>query len=66
LRLYRVTTEAGQDAGLEEYYDYIFPDEEEVKPKLKILEMAKKWKQDQKKQQEAASTPIKSEDQMQD
>eukprot|EP00029_Vermamoeba_vermiformis_P008695 TRINITY_DN4141_c0_g1_i1.p1 TRINITY_DN4141_c0_g1~~TRINITY_DN4141_c0_g1_i1.p1 ORF type:complete len:674 (+),score=177.55 TRINITY_DN4141_c0_g1_i1:181-2202(+) len=62
----KVTTEAGQDAGLEEYYDYIFPDEEEVKPKLKILEMAKRWKQDQKKQQEAASVPIKTEDQMQD
>ena len=38
---------AGQDAeenGWEEYFDYIFPDEEKKAPSLKILEMAHKWK----------------------
>ena len=30
--------------GWEEYFDYIFPDEEKKAPSLKILEMAHKWK----------------------
>jgi len=34
----------GTEAGLEEYYDYIFPDEQATAPNLKILEMAHKWK----------------------
>ena len=34
----------GEDAGWEEYFDYIFPDEEKKAPNLKILEMAAKWK----------------------
>ena len=34
----------GEDAGWEEYFDYIFPDEEKKAPSLKILEMAHKWK----------------------
>lgn len=34
----------GTDAGMEEYYDYIFPDEQATAPNLKILEMAHKWK----------------------
>lgn len=42
--------EEGGDAGWEEYYDYVFPDEindqQQVKS-LKILEMAHKWKQEQ-------------------
>lgn len=35
------------DAGWEEYYDYIFPDEVSAQPNLKLLAMAKKWKQTQ-------------------
>lgn len=35
------------DAGWEEYYDYIFPDEEAAQPNLKLLAMAKRWKQQQ-------------------
>ncbi len=31
-------------AGMEEYYDYIFPDEAAAAPNLKILEAAYKWK----------------------
>ena len=34
----------GEDAGWEEYFDFIFPDEEKKAPSLKILEMAHKWK----------------------
>ena len=33
------------DAGWEEYYDYIFPDEEDNQPHFKLLQMAKMWKQ---------------------
>jgi crooked neck len=29
---------------MEEYYDFIFPDEQTAAPNLKILEMAHKWK----------------------
>jgi len=32
------------DAGWEEYYDYIFPDDESAQPNLKLLAMAKMWK----------------------
>ncbi|CAH1790968.1 unnamed protein product [Owenia fusiformis] len=41
----KVQTEDGVDAGWEEYYDYIFPDEESAQPSLKLLAMAKQWKQ---------------------
>jgi len=34
----------GEDAGWEEYFDFIFPDEEKKAPSLKILDMAHKWK----------------------
>jgi len=39
------------DAGWEEYYDYIFPDDQSAQPNLKLLAMAKMWK----KQTEEAS-----------
>lgn len=32
------------DAGWEEYFDYIFPDDESAQPNLKLLEKAKQWK----------------------
>jgi crooked neck len=34
------------DAGWEEYYDYIFPDEAAAQPNLKLLALAKMWKKD--------------------
>lgn len=37
-------SEDGQQVGWEEYYDYVFPDEQTKAPSLKILEMAHKWK----------------------
>ncbi len=35
--------------GYEEYFDYIFPDDDYNKPSLKILELAHKWKMENKK-----------------
>lgn len=43
----KVVTDDGVDAGWEEYYDYIFPEDEANKPNLKLLQMAKLWKQRQ-------------------
>jgi crooked neck len=41
----RVEDEAGaQTATWEEYYDYIFPDDEVDKPNFKLLQMAHEWK----------------------
>jgi len=40
----QVRTEDGTEAGWEEYYEYMFPDEKSGAPNLKILEMAHKWK----------------------
>ena len=40
----QLETDTGADAGWEEYWDYIFPEDEVAKPNLKLLEMAKKWK----------------------
>ncbi len=47
-----IMLEDGTSAGMEEYYDYIFPEEEESAPKLKILEAAYRWKR-QKQDQES-------------
>jgi len=32
------------DGGWEEYFDYIFPEDENARPNLKLLAMAKMWK----------------------
>lgn len=37
--------EVNEDAGWEEYYDLVFPDDEEKSKNLKILEFAHKWKE---------------------
>lgn len=37
------TTEEGLDAGWKEYVDYIFPEDGESQPTLKLLSMAKQW-----------------------
>lgn len=41
--------EVNEDAQWEEYYDLMFPDDEEKKKNLKILELAHKWKQENQK-----------------
>ena len=46
------------DAGWEEYWDYIFPDDEGAKPNLKLLAMAKQWanvKEDEDKDEDTAA-----------
>ena len=40
----QIRTDDGTEAGWEEYYEYVFPDERKNAPNLKILEMAHKWK----------------------
>ena len=38
--------------GWEEYWDFVFPDEQTAKPHLKLLQMAQKWKQQQAQQEQ--------------
>jgi len=40
----QLTTEDGTVTGVEEYFHYLFPDEQQASGSLKLLEMAKKWK----------------------
>ena len=40
----QVTLEDGSLGGWEEYYDYIFPEEKDSNPNLKLLQMAHLWK----------------------
>lgn len=39
-----VLEDGTETGGMEEYYDYIFPDEQAAAPNLKILEAAYRWK----------------------
>lgn len=41
------STSLQSDAGWEEYYDYIFPEDAANQPNLKLLAMAKMWKRQQ-------------------
>lgn len=41
----QLQTEDGVNAGWEEYFDYIFPDDQTSKGSLKLLEAARKWKE---------------------
>eukprot|EP01125_Pyxidicula_operculata_P005790 TRINITY_DN2020_c0_g3_i1.p1 TRINITY_DN2020_c0_g3~~TRINITY_DN2020_c0_g3_i1.p1 ORF type:complete len:664 (-),score=171.71 TRINITY_DN2020_c0_g3_i1:1320-3311(-) len=43
----KIQTADGQDAGMEEYYDYVFPDTKSMRTGLKLIEAAQKWKQQQ-------------------
>merc|ERR1712059_156275 len=38
----KIETEDGSDQGWEEYFDYIFPEDEAAKPKLKLLRYRQK------------------------
>lgn len=40
----RPTTDAADEAGWEEYVEFVFPDERVKKPQLKILDFARSWK----------------------
>lgn len=48
----RVHADDGSDEGWEEFFDYIFPEDEATKPNLKLLEMAKAWKRQKDKAEE--------------
>ncbi|KAG7259590.1 hypothetical protein CRUP_018770 [Coryphaenoides rupestris] len=48
----KLTAEDGSDAGWEEYYDYIFPEDAANQPNLKLLAMAKMWKRRQQEDRE--------------
>ncbi|KAL6086412.1 hypothetical protein STEG23_012915 [Scotinomys teguina] len=43
----KVQADDGSDAGWEEYYDYLFPEDDVDHPNLKLLAMAKLWKKQQ-------------------
>lgn len=40
----KIESSDGEDGGWEEFFDYIFPEDESAKPNLKLLAMAKMWK----------------------
>ena len=47
----RVEDEDGNETGgWEEYFDYIFPEDEGAKPNLKLLAMAKMWKKNKEEE----------------
>jgi crooked neck len=50
--------ETSGDPTGEESLEYIFPDDETQKPKLKLLAKAYKWKQDQRESGDAVELPI--------
>lgn len=50
--LHQTFTVFQSEEGWEEFFDYIFPEDEATKPNLKLLEMAKAWKKQQQKVQE--------------
>merc|ERR1712010_157152 len=52
----KVQGEDGSDQGWEEYFDYIFPEDEAAKPNLKLLAMAKMWKKQKDTTAEDEST----------
>ncbi|PIO04622.1 hypothetical protein AB205_0061070 [Aquarana catesbeiana] len=55
----KLQSEDGSDAGWEEYYDYIFPEDAANQPNLKLLAMAKIWKKQQKNDEEEEQDPDK-------
>eukprot|EP01006_Ploeotia_vitrea_P032253 TRINITY_DN64517_c0_g1_i1.p2 TRINITY_DN64517_c0_g1~~TRINITY_DN64517_c0_g1_i1.p2 ORF type:complete len:823 (-),score=490.96 TRINITY_DN64517_c0_g1_i1:636-3104(-) len=46
----------GVDSSWEEYFDFIFPDEEDKSSSLKILAMARQWKRQRKQQQQQGAS----------
>ncbi|CAI9717781.1 neck 1 [Octopus vulgaris] len=62
----KIESEDGSHAGWEEYYDYIFPEEEASQPNLKLLAMAKKWKQKQVVEDEDETDEEREEDEDED
>merc|ERR1712071_110342 len=70
LKRRRIQTSDGSDAVWEEYFDYIFPEDEAAKPNLKLLAMAKMWKknkevggdaEEEEKDEESTETDVETE-----
>ncbi|NXR97996.1 CRNL1 protein, partial [Oxylabes madagascariensis] len=61
----KLQAEDGSDAGWEEYYDYIFPEDTANQPNLKLLAMAKLWKKQQQESEATAMDPDKDIDESQ-
>ncbi|GAB0187826.1 crooked neck-like protein 1 [Grus japonensis] len=61
----KLQAEDGSDAGWEEYYDYIFPEDTANQPNLKLLAMAKLWKKQQQESEAAEMDPDKDIDESQ-
>ncbi|NXV03099.1 CRNL1 protein, partial [Cettia cetti] len=61
----KLQAEDGSDAGWEEYYDYIFPEDTANQPNLKLLAMAKLWKKQQQESEAATVDPDKDIDESQ-
>ena len=45
-----------EETGWEEYFDYIFPEDEAARPNLKLLQMAKLWRKQQQDPEPEASS----------
>jgi len=73
------TTDGTPLGGMEEYYDYVFPEEAGAAPNLKLLEAAMRWKrqklmgggaaqpeQQQQQKEEEDSDPEQQKEQQQD
>ncbi|CAJ1077698.1 hypothetical protein INR49_018007 [Xyrichtys novacula] len=58
----KLTAEDGSDAGWEEYYDYIFPEDAANQPNLKLLAMAKMWKRQQAVGEDAPEKALSAEE----
>ncbi|XP_048448554.1 crooked neck-like protein 1, partial [Rhincodon typus] len=58
----KLQAEDGTDAGWEEYYDYIFPEDAANQPNLKLLAMAKLWKKQLRDEKEPEDNPDKDTD----
>jgi len=43
----KIVTDDGEETGWEEFFDYIFPEDEAARPNLKLLQMAKLWRKQQ-------------------
>ncbi len=51
----------GLDGGWEEHWDYVFPEEHAVESSLKLLQMARKWKQQEGEEEDEDSSERESE-----
>ncbi|KAI3382686.1 hypothetical protein SNEBB_003909 [Seison nebaliae] len=51
VRRRRMLNDNGEENGVEEYFDYIFPDDEKSMPNLRLLEIAKTWKNKMKEEE---------------